>query len=198
MAAYLRTSTDEQTNGLEAQREQIRYHADARGLELVWYEEHASAKTLERPQLALALAALEAGVHDGLIVAKLDRLSRSLHDLTGLFALALEQDWALVSLAPAVDMTSPYGRAMAQMAGVFAELERELISQRTREALAQLDLVKMEPEVAARIRTLAAAGWSNAWIARRLELEGAPTPNGGERWHRSTIWRALRRAETAD
>jgi DNA invertase Pin-like site-specific DNA recombinase len=49
---------------------------------------------------------------------------------------ASEQGWSVVCLDPNVDMTTPYGRALAGMAAVFAQLERELISQRTREAVA--------------------------------------------------------------
>lgn len=78
-------------------------------------------------------------------MSRLDRLSRSVHDCSGLMRVALDGGWSLVSLDPQVDMTMPYGRAMAHMAMVFAELERELISQRIKEALAikRLDSVRL-------------------------------------------------------
>jgi DNA invertase Pin-like site-specific DNA recombinase len=71
-----------------------------------------------------------------LVVAKLDRLSRSMIDFTGVMAKAQKQGWALVALDCAVDTTTPAGEAMAHVLATFAQFERRLIGQRTREALA--------------------------------------------------------------
>ena len=79
---------------------------------------------------------LEAGDAAALVVAKLDRLSRSMIDFTALMATAQKQGWALVALDCAVDTTTPAGEAMANVLATFAQFERRLISQRTREALA--------------------------------------------------------------
>src|SRR5438270_7416921 len=79
---YIRVSTSDQAEngaGLEAQRRAIADEAKRRGWELVeLYEDHASGKSLNgRHELRRALARLSAGEADALIVAKLDRLSRS-------------------------------------------------------------------------------------------------------------------------
>ena len=76
------------------------------------------------------------GSADVLVAAKLDRLSRSLSDFAGLMATAQKQKWALVALDCQVDTSTPSGEAMAHVMAVFSHLERRLISQRTREALA--------------------------------------------------------------
>ena len=57
-------------------------------------------------------------------------------DFTALMATAQKQGWALVALDCAVDTTTPAGEAMANVLAMFAQFERRLISQRTREALA--------------------------------------------------------------
>lgn len=88
MIGYLRVSTEEQANsglGLEGQRDTIQRYADAHGWDVIWYEDAGlSAKSLDRPALQAALSRLHAGTKgkhardvDGLVVAKLDRLSRS-------------------------------------------------------------------------------------------------------------------------
>jgi DNA invertase Pin-like site-specific DNA recombinase len=65
------------------------------------------------------------------VVAKLDRLSRSMLDFTAVMAQAQKQGWALVALDCAVDTTTPAGEAMANVLATFAQFERRLIGQRT-------------------------------------------------------------------
>src|SRR6478609_5311099 len=139
--AYVRVSSEEQADsraGLEAQRAGIQRECERRGWELVEVIEDAgySAKDLRRPGVRAALEELERGRADALVVAKLDRLSRSMLDFTALMAKAQKQGWALVALDCAVDTTTPAGEAMANVLATFAQFERRLISQRTREALA--------------------------------------------------------------
>jgi DNA invertase Pin-like site-specific DNA recombinase len=67
-----------------------------------------------------------------LVVAKFDRLFRSVADAAQTIADFDKKGIELVAIAESFDMTSPYGRAMAQMASVFAELERAMIRERTR------------------------------------------------------------------
>ena len=90
------------------------------------------AKDLKRPGVQEALRALKAGEGEALVVAKLDRLSRSMIDFTGLMGRAQKEGWALVALDCAVDTTTPAGEAMAHMLATFAQFERRLISQRTK------------------------------------------------------------------
>src|ERR1700688_4055499 len=95
-----------------------------------------SGKTLTRPALTAALTALDSSAGSVLMVAKLDRLTRSVHDATGLMLAADKGGWGLVALDAPVDTTTPQGAAMAQVLAVFAELERRLIGERTKAALA--------------------------------------------------------------
>jgi len=69
---------------------------------------------------------------DTLTVWKLDRLGRSLHDLITMLDSLRDRGVKFRSLTEAIDTNTPTGRAMWQMIGVLAELERSLISERTR------------------------------------------------------------------
>src|SRR5262245_60092592 len=86
VVGYLRVSTVEQaTNGagLDAQRATIAAEAERRGWSVRWIEDRGySAKDLRRPGIRDVLSLLEAGEADALVVAKLDRLSRSLVDFS--------------------------------------------------------------------------------------------------------------------
>src|SRR5438094_3478005 len=100
---YIRVSSleqDESGAGLEAQRRAIADGVTQRGWELVRiYEDVASGKSTNgRHGLAVAINAIESGEADALMVAKLDRLSRSLMDFAGLMQQSCKQGWALVAL----------------------------------------------------------------------------------------------------
>src|SRR6059058_3829787 len=93
---YVRVSTDEQSSsgaGLEAQRQAIVSECERRGWQLVDVIEDAgfSAKDLKRPGVQEALRVLQAGDASALVVAKLDRLSRSMLDFTRVMATAQKQ-----------------------------------------------------------------------------------------------------------
>jgi DNA invertase Pin-like site-specific DNA recombinase len=87
----------------------------------------------ERPGLGKWLTDERIGEWDGLIVAKLDRLTRSLLDFERLVKWLQERGKVLICIDPAIDLTSPAGRAFAQVIVVFAEFERATIRQRTKE-----------------------------------------------------------------
>ena len=107
---------------------------DARGL---FEDAGVSGKsTAGRPGLGAAPDAVENGTADGLLVAKLDRLSRSLLDFAQLMARSQRKRWAPVALDLGVDTSTPSGEMMASVLAVFAQFERRLIGQRTKEALA--------------------------------------------------------------
>src|SRR5438105_9738745 len=113
---YARVSSEEQTisgAGLAAQRASITQECERRGWQLIELVEDAgfSAKDLKRPGIQEALRALKEGDAKALVAAKLDRLSRSMIDFTGLMAMAQKQGWALVALDCAVDTTTPAGEA---------------------------------------------------------------------------------------
>ena len=204
---YVRVSTEEQSDsgaGLEAQRRAIEAECLRRGWQLLEVVEDAgfSAKDLKRPGIQEALRVLEEGDARALVAAKLDRLSRSMIDFTALMATAQKQGWALVALDCAVDTTTPAGEAMANVLATFAQFERRLISQRTREALAVKKSqgvrlgrpTTMPKKVVNRIRRERAAGKTFAEIADRLNADGVPTAQGGRRWYPATVRYTLRRA----
>lgn len=133
---YVRTSTDEQTNGAEAQRAHLEREAADRGWDLTIIEEHASGKTLaRRPVLQRALHQLDAGEFAGLAVTKLDRLARSVIDFASIIQRSQSRGWAFISLDLALDTSTPNGRFTAHVLAAVAQLERDLIAQRTRESL---------------------------------------------------------------
>jgi DNA invertase Pin-like site-specific DNA recombinase len=197
---YVRVSTSEQRDsraGLEAQRAAIAAEARRRGWKLIETIEDAgySAKDLRRPGIKRALEELERGRADALVVAKLDRLSRSMIDFTGLMGRASRENWALVALDCAVDTTTPAGEAMANVLATFAQFERRLIGQRTREALAQKKAQgvqlgrprQLPAKVRSRIKRRRKAGKTLAAIAAELNRDGVPTAHGGAKWHPSTV-----------
>src|SRR5262249_23035441 len=143
------------------------------------------------------------------VVAKLDRLFRSVADAATVIADFDKKGIQLVALAEGFDTTNPYGRAMAQMASVFAELERAMIRERTRSAMSvkrsrgerisghapfgwdfgsggRLVENSSEQQAIARMRHLRAEGLSYRGIARRLHREGI-LPKRGRRWVHTTV-----------
>jgi DNA invertase Pin-like site-specific DNA recombinase len=202
---YVRVSTEEQSNsgaGLAAQRAAIEAECVHRGWHLVEVIEDAgySAKDMKRPGVQIALETLRSGEASALVVAKLDRLSRSMLDFTAVMATASKQGWALVALDCAVDTTTPAGEAMANVLATFAQFERRLIGQRTREALAAKRAsgvrlgrpVSLPSAVSKRIASERKAGRSLAAIADMLNEEQIPTAQGGRQWWPSTVRAVLR------
>ena len=201
---YVRVSTDEQANsgaGLAAQREAITRACRERGYKLAAIVEDAgfSAKTMTRPGITVALAQLDSGEADALMVAKLDRLSRSLLDFAKLMDHARRRDWAVIALDLGVDTATPAGAMMANVLATFAQFERDLTSERTKAALAQKKAQgvrigrpsKQDPAVVARIVRERQAGATLMAIAEGLNRDGEPTVGGGKRWYDSTVRRVL-------
>jgi DNA invertase Pin-like site-specific DNA recombinase len=147
----------------------------------------------------LALETLKRGEASGLVVAKLDRLSRSMVDFSKIMATAQRQSWALVALDVNVDTSSPSGEAMAHMLATFAQFERRLIGQRTREALAAKRAAgvrlgrPLSLPVVVRERIIAErqSGRSLAAIADELNAAGVATAQGGRQWWPSSVRAAL-------
>src|SRR3954471_11296030 len=140
MIGYVRVSTDRQAEkgvSLEAQEAKIRAMATVQGAELldVIVDGGESAKSLNRPGLQKVMALVNAGKVDGVIVAKLDRLTRSVKDLCGLLELLEKRKVALVSVAESLDTGSAAGRLVITIMGAVSQWEREAIGERTRDAL---------------------------------------------------------------
>lgn len=205
--AYLRCSTEEQRVsglGLADQRAAIAAEADRRDWQAVEYvvDDGYSAKSLARPGITEALDRLSAGKAGVLVVSKLDRLSRSVHDFTGLIARAKREGWELVVLDLALDTSTPNGKFMASVLASVAELERDLISARTSAALQQLKASgkrlgrpRVMPErVTERIVSERQQGRTLGAIAEGLNADNVPTARGGALWYRSTVKRVLESA----
>ncbi len=143
MIGYLRASTEEQARsglGLDAQRESIRSYASAHSWDVAWYEDAGlSAKSLDRPQLQAALSRLNESVRkrdvDGIIVAKLDRLSRSVVDFAGVLEQARARKWALIAIYLGADTSTPPGELVANVMMSVAQWERRVIGERTSAAM---------------------------------------------------------------
>ena len=141
---YLRVSTADQADsgaGLDAQRAAVTAYADRHGLHVIaWHTDAGVSGGVapdDRPGMSAALDDLQARRAGTLIAAKLDRVSRSVRDAADLQARATGEGWTLRTAdGVAGGDDSPMGRAMVGVAAVFSELERGLISVRTREALA--------------------------------------------------------------
>lgn len=196
---YCRVSTDgqgERGYGLEAQRSLIEAEAEARGwaLEHVYVDVASGKSTRRRPQFGAMLGMLAAKQADVLIVAKLDRLSRSLVDFAQVMALAQEQGWGIDALDIGVDTSTINGELIANIIMALAQWERRIIGQRTTMALQQ---VRAQGKALGRpsgvsletrrlIRVLRDSGLSWQKVADALVAEGVPSGQGGK-WHASTV-----------
>jgi DNA invertase Pin-like site-specific DNA recombinase len=218
---YVRVSSEDQADsglGLEAQRERIKAFCTLKGMELTEVYEEAGVsggKALEtRPAGAKLLAIARKG-KPVVVVAKFDRLFRSVADAATIIADFDRKGIELVAIGEGFDMTNPYGRAMAQMATVFAELERAMIRERTRAAMGVKQsrgerisrhapfgwdfgpdgkLVKnaKEQEALNLIRELRAAGMSYRNIAAHLDQIGIQSKRGA-RWVHTAVKSILTR-----
>src|SRR3984885_2332445 len=137
---YVRVSTDKRAErgcSLEAQAEKIRAMALVQSAELsdIIVESGESAKSLNRPGMAKLLAMVDAGKVKAVIVAKLDRLTRSVKDLCELLERFERKSVALVSVAESLDPGSAAGRLVLNIMTAVSQWEREAIGERTRDAL---------------------------------------------------------------
>ncbi|MFD2183706.1 recombinase family protein [Rhodoplanes azumiensis] len=222
--AYYRVSTAKQGAsglGIEAQREAVARYLNGGDWSVVAeFTEVESGRKSDRPELDRALAA--ARLHRApLIVAKVDRLTRSVSFLSRLLDAGVDVRFADL---PAIE--GPTGRFMLQQMVAVAELEAGLISTRTKAALAAAKargrklggnrgvVVSTEARAAGRaaqtarsearaadlepvIRELRAAGVTSLGaMARALTARGIPTSRGGGAWTPMQVSRVLRRVAT--
>jgi DNA invertase Pin-like site-specific DNA recombinase len=200
VVGYVRCSTDGQVEsglGLEAQLSAIRAECARKGWNLVkvCVDEGLSGKNLDRAGVREALELVETGLAGTLMVAKLDRLSRSLLDFAQLMERSRSGRWNLVALDLGVDTSTPAGEMMANVLATFSHFERRLISQRTKDALAQKKAqgVKLgrrpilDPALVAELVEAYESGQGWTAIARSLNQREVPTAQGGKRWYPSTV-----------
>lgn len=212
---YYRVSTQRQGQsglGLEAQRSAVQ--AFLAGKEIIAeFTEIESGRKNNRPQLAAALA-LAKKQKATLVIAKLDRLARNVHFISGL----LESNVQFV----AADMPEA-DRTFLQMAAVFAEWEARKISERTKLALAEAKLRGTKlgsptPHIGSKAGLKVISDRCNVYlenispilqdivgdvgfnlraIATRLQRRGIKTARGSDIWHPAQVGKLLRRVQYA-
>lgn len=202
VVGYARVSTAEQGEsglGLEAQRHLIEADIARRGWNLVEVVADegvsGSVKPEARPGFGRVIDMLRGGDVAGVVVAKLDRMSRSLAHQTELVDLANRRNWTIVALDVDLDTSTATGRLVANLMGSVNQHFRDVIAERTREALAAKrargDRLGRPVVLAGTTRTRIAAaradGLSFQAIADELNLDEVPTAHGGLRWHASTV-----------
>jgi site-specific DNA recombinase len=204
VVGYIRVSTEDQARegvSLAAQQAKL----EAYGVVKDWTvdiirDEGASAKHLKRPGVQRLLTLVHAGEVDVVMIYKLDRLTRSVVDLDKLMKVFDKHGVALVSLQESLDATTATGRLMMNLLASVSQWEREVIGERTKDAMQHLKTqgkVYSRPVVddtttLARIHTLRAQGATLQEIADALTQTGVHTARGGT-WAAATILGILRR-----
>ena len=145
LVGYLRVSTEEQARegvSLDAQQARLGAYAEAYDAELVALDRDEGVSGKVRPEkrlgLAKALHRLRSGEADGLLVLKLDRLSRRTRDVLDLVDESRRQGFRLVSVSEQLDTGTAAGRMVVTVLAALAEMEREQAGERTVEGLNQV------------------------------------------------------------
>lgn len=227
VVGYVRVSSQRQADegvSLDAQREKLTAYSRAMDLDLVEIVVDAgvSARTMDRPGLRRVLDLLDAGAADGLLVVKLDRLTRSVRDLGELVERYFAKRFSLLSLADSVDTRTAGGRLVLHVLASVSQWEREAGAERTKEALAHVrsegvrlggeglgwrrgeatdddgrrtvEVVTEERETVTLMRALRSEGRSLRAICARLTEMNRMTKRGGT-WSPKVVASVLRRSD---
>lgn len=207
---YARVSTQMQVEdgiSLDAQEKQLRYAAESQGYEVeMLREEGRSGKSIKgRPVLKKALEDLDNGKAQALFVTRLDRLARSTRDFLDIVDRSHKNGWRLALLDLGLDTATYQGRFVVTIMSAMAEMERGMISLRSRDVhqdrrnndkvwgvdLGPLPLIT--ETVIDRIINERNLGLSYKMIADNLNNASVPTVLGGEKWYASTVRKAYLR-----
>jgi len=205
---YIRVSTVKQSEegyGLDAQRKSLETYCKMRGYELltVTMDVVSGGRDDKMYGRQAAIAAIEKGIANALLVRALDRVTRDQFDGAALLRQAARNGWRLLD-TEGTDSGEPSQRLIADVKLAVAAEERRKISIRTKEGLnaarqrgVQLGRPSTIPiEVVDRILELREKRIGAKAIATQLTAEGIPAP-GGEVWHYSTVRGVLRREGVA-
>lgn len=134
VAIYIRVSTDKQE--LNTQLEICKRHCEIKGYEIFKiYQDVISGTTTTRQAFNELLQDMRAYRFQGIVFTKLDRLARSLSHLLSLFEEFKNKGVEVIAVSQNIDTTTSTGKLQMQILGAFAEFERNLISERTKEGL---------------------------------------------------------------
>lgn len=210
---YVRVSTEEQASeglSMDFQRRKIRAFCELRELHLVkLIEDIGSGKESDRVGYQELLRSVKDPEIGGVIVFRLDRLSRSLLDLANLIELFKKEDAQLWSVMENIDASTPIGRFVIKLLGALAELEVDVLGERTKAGMEEakkkgvhvggiplgkrlsakdggLEEDAEETKTVKRIQELRTRGLSLRAIALCLNKEGHKTKRGGH-WHPQTV-----------
>lgn len=220
-AIYIRVSTDEQVRegySIDAQKHKLLQYCNIRNWSIsgIYMDEGVSGKNItERPQLKLLIDDLKKGLIENVLVYKLDRLTRNTKDLIDLMELFLSNKVEFNSINENIDTSSATGRMFIKMMGVFAEWEREVISERLLMGKEQkvrsggknmgpkvfgysydkqtkkLSIISSEAITVEKIYKLITEGYSMRKITKYLVDNKVPTSNKIGTWRVTTVQRIL-------
>lgn len=206
---YIRASTSEQKVTLKHQESRIRAYAEAKDITLidVIVDVGKSGKNLKRSGVQKVLWMVEDGLVGAVIIYKIDRMFRSTVDALQIANKFRERKVSFHSICESIDTASPWGKFFYTLVNAFAELERNVICERTREAMRHLKTTgkvyghtpygykrkgnnliedRKEREVIELIQYLRAQTYSYSVIARELNLKKIKTKKG-VKWSRKQI-----------
>jgi putative DNA-invertase from lambdoid prophage Rac len=159
------------------QQKAMRAYAKKRGWTITCQVKEVGSGAKTRPQREELLKAARRREVDVIIVWRLDRWGRSLADLVTTLKELSDLGVGFVSLTEAIDLTTPSGRALAGMLAVFAEFERDILTERVKAGIAQArekgrrhGRPQTAAKQAAEVKKLFKKGLSKAEIARRLKI----------------------------
>ncbi|ETK29925.1 putative DNA recombinase CisA [Paenibacillus larvae subsp. larvae DSM 25719] len=223
VAAYVRVSTDEQAdkgNSLSEQKERLSAYCKAMGWNtpIFFVDDGYSAKDLNRPAIKKLLQSVKSKEYDIVLTSKLDRLTRSLLDLLHVVNMFGEYNCNYVSATESFDTSTAVGRMVLQLLGVFAEFERERISERVSDNMISLakhtdkalgkvcygyDVVdgkyiinEIEADFVRLMFDLAEQGNGHRMIAKELNDRGSVTKKG-KMWDQTNVRRLIQNESLA-
>ena len=220
LIGYARVSTGDQQT-IANQVEKMQAYCDLHDHELIdtFLDEGVSGKTVERTGLRQALKRLSTTGVDGVVITKLDRLSRSVRDWCDLMETFDRKSKVLISVYDSIDTSTASGRMIANMFATIAQWERETIAERTQASMNYLrkqgrrigrfapfgfqfdpeDQTQLSPclrdtDGPAKRRKYSTTGTDATQKANKRNA-AETSRRQGKAWTRSAVWKIVKRQE---